>query len=336
MVRQLTLILASLGRLLLHLVVAWKRLAEAMSLTWEIIWRRIRNVIEEPRRRDSALRCIPVREKVYRRPDPLIYSQQYLMAQGLAVTWDNPDVQVTQGGALVDPHALTPNTDYVIVVRVWNGSTNAPAVHLPVRVSYMSFGIGTPQQIIGEDTVDLGVKGSATCPVFAKIPWRTPAVAAHFCLRVDLLWADDANPLNNMGQTNTDVKPLNSPTATFTFAARNDAREPRTLRFEPDGYRLPARPSCDDVGAPPATDDERRARIRRRHGREHHPVPEGWHVHLAPARVQLEPEGEQTVTVTVVAPTDDFRDLRPINVNVFADEEFLGGVTLYVKGAGSG
>jgi hypothetical protein len=33
---------------------------------------------------------------IYKRPDPLIYSQAYLMARGLAVTWDNPDIWLTE------------------------------------------------------------------------------------------------------------------------------------------------------------------------------------------------------------------------------------------------
>ncbi|MBV8895300.1 MAG: hypothetical protein JO051_02230, partial [Acidobacteriaceae bacterium] len=33
--------------------------------------------------------CQPIPKHIYRRPDPLIYSQQYLMSQGLAVTWNN-------------------------------------------------------------------------------------------------------------------------------------------------------------------------------------------------------------------------------------------------------
>jgi hypothetical protein len=258
------------------------------------------------------------------------------MAQGLAVTWDNPDVNVTQGGAPVDPHTLKPDTDYVIIVRVWNGATNAPAVHLPVRVSYQNFGIGTPQQFIGQEFVNLGVKGSPTCPAFAKVPWRTPATPGHFCIRVDLVWSDDANPLNNVGQTNTDVKPLNSPNAMFTFAVRNEAREARTVRFEADGYRMPPPPPCDELPKRQETPDERRARAFRQHGRQHHPVPEGWRVLMLPERLELEPEHQQNMQVTIVAPIENFAGTQPININAFAGEDFLGGVTLYAKGDGSG
>ena len=33
---------------------------------------------------------------IYKRPDPLIYSQYYFMARGFAVTWDNPDISLTE------------------------------------------------------------------------------------------------------------------------------------------------------------------------------------------------------------------------------------------------
>ena len=79
----------------------------------------------------------------YRQPDPLIYCQTFLQAQGVGVTWDNPDIQLelpAQPGVPVDSHSLDPNTEYVVVARVWNGSTTAPAVDLPVRASYLESG----------------------------------------------------------------------------------------------------------------------------------------------------------------------------------------------------
>jgi hypothetical protein len=35
--------------------------------------------------------CQHVPAHIYKRPDPMIYSQQYLISKGLAVTWDNPE-----------------------------------------------------------------------------------------------------------------------------------------------------------------------------------------------------------------------------------------------------
>jgi len=163
----------------------------------------------------------------YRQPDPMIYSQQFLQQQGLAVTWDNPDIHIelaTNPGVPVDAHFLHPDTDYLVIARVWNGSTTAPAPGLPVKVSYLEFGVATVRHDVGLTAVDLPVKGTGGCPAFATVPWHTPAAAGHYCLQVELLWDDDAEPGNNLGQSNTDVKALNSPHAAFTFPVRNDRR----------------------------------------------------------------------------------------------------------------
>jgi hypothetical protein len=117
----------------------------------------------------------------YRQPDPLIYSQHYLQAQGLAVTWNNPDIHLESPaapGTPVDAHDLRPDTDYLVIARIWNGSTTAPAVGLPVHVSFLEFGIGTTRHEVGQTAVDLAVKGAAGCPAFAAVGWHTPATPA--------------------------------------------------------------------------------------------------------------------------------------------------------------
>src|SRR5687768_7419882 len=58
----------------------------------------------EPRPQPSPC-CLRLPD-VYIRPDPLIYSQHYLAAQGLAVTWDNPDIQLYDAGTPVASHEL--------------------------------------------------------------------------------------------------------------------------------------------------------------------------------------------------------------------------------------
>ena len=57
------------------------------------------------------------------RPDPLIYSQPYLMAQGLAVTWDNPDIELFEDGVAVSSSALKPDHPYEVQVRVGTAPT---------------------------------------------------------------------------------------------------------------------------------------------------------------------------------------------------------------------
>ena len=84
------------------------------------------------------------------------------MAHGIAVTWDNPDIHLELPGVPgtpVDSHSLNPDTVYVVVARIWNGATTAPALGLPVKVSYLEFGIGTTRHDVGMDKVDLPVKG---------------------------------------------------------------------------------------------------------------------------------------------------------------------------------
>ena len=108
----------------------------------------------------TAPECQKIPPHIYRRPDPMIYDQRYLMSQGLAVTWINPDVTIELGGVPVDPSSLTPDTTYDVVARIWNGSTNAPAIGLPVNFSYLSFGVGTQQNPIGQTKVNLGERSA--------------------------------------------------------------------------------------------------------------------------------------------------------------------------------
>src|SRR5436190_16955517 len=73
-------------------------------------------------RKTAKQTCVPISDPAYKRPDPLIYAQFYLMAQGYAVTWDNPDIEVHKGGVLVPSHSLDADTDYDLVARIWNNS----------------------------------------------------------------------------------------------------------------------------------------------------------------------------------------------------------------------
>lgn len=261
-----------------------------------------------------------------RQPDPLIYSQQYLMAKGLAVTWDNPDIHLErpgQPGVVVDSHTLAPATDYVVVANVWNGSAQAPVADLPVAVSYLDFGAGTTRHEVGSTTVDVPVKGAPALPAAARVPWRTPATAGHYCVQVELQWPDDAEPGNNLGQHNTDVKALNSPRAVFTFALRNPGWRPARLVLQADGYALPELLPCSDRPRDPV----------RRHDRDAWPVPEGWRVAVDPEAVELDAGQQTEVTVDVTAP-DGFTGRQAVNVNAFDGRTLVGGVTLYAEGSG--
>ena len=284
--------------------------------------------------------CLPIPTDVYRKPDPMIYSQTYLMSQGLAVTWDNPDIHLELGGVPVGSSDLVANTEYDIVARIWNGSNNAPAVNLPVRFSYLDFGIGTVNVPIGFDKVDLPVNGAVGHPAVAHHAWKTPKAAGHYCIQVEPIWPDDADPANNLGQENTNVKALNSPRAAFTFPVRNDGRHDRALAFVLDAYAVGDPRPCDDASpaetATMTADEIERHRrdAEARHGRRRHPIPAGWRVTVDPAEVRLEPGASRDVTVDVTAP-DGFLGRQGINVNAFAGDRLVGGVTLYVDGSGS-
>jgi hypothetical protein len=277
-------------------------------------------------------RDVHVPPHTYKRPDPMIYSQYYLMAQGLAVTWDNPDIQLYDGAMPVSSHALAPGRAYTIRARIWNGSVDAPAVNVLVRFSYLTFGAGTVKHFIGQTLVDVPVKGAAGLPALAEQVWITPPTPGHYCLQVELAWPDDANPNNNLGQENVDVKPLNSPRATFTFTLRNDSAFRRRIRLVADGYRVPPRDPCAErppAGGEPGRPQERDPYARHRPGAN--PVPPGWQVAYLPGNaIELGPGEEQIVTIDVTAP-DGFVGRQAINVNALDGATLVGGVTVYAQ-----
>jgi hypothetical protein len=282
-------------------------------------------------------RCVPLKEPAYKRPDPMIYDQRYLMAQGLAVTWNNPDITLRRGGVTVGEDTLLPATDYEIVARIWNLSPDAPVIGLAIVVSYMSFGAGTVTHHIADTTVDLGVKGGPGCPAFATVKWRTPPSPGHYCLMVRIDCFDDANPNNNLGQNNVDVIAAHSP-AVGTFLLRNDDKVRHTYHFAVDAYTLGELPPCD-ARRPPAPGRQRGDRsepgtlthVPPAHAAGSHPVPAGWTVDVAPEQLVLAPGQEQTITATITPP-DTFAGEQAINVNALDEQDRLeGGVTFLVS-----
>jgi hypothetical protein len=294
-------------------------------------------------RESSGPSSVHLPSTIYKRADPLIYSQYFLMARGFAVTWDNPDIWLTELPAAdgtmapVASHELLPNHVYRIHARIYNGSLEAPAVGMPVIFSFLTFGIGIVPTLIGVTVVDLPVKGASGHPRETFQDWLTPTTPGHYCVQVGLLWPDDAEPANNLGQENVDVKKLASP-ATFRFPLRNDAPTMRRFRLEVDTYPPPVPPACPDLPVPdragrggtpirdPAVGIARLAA----HRRDAHPLPPNWSVVLSPGPELVLRGGEQvdivaTVTVPVTLPAP-----RPINVNAFADGVLAGGVTLFV------
>jgi hypothetical protein len=176
------------------------------------------------------------------------------------------------------------------------------------------------------------VKGAPGCPAFAQVGWHTPPKAGHYCLQVELLWNDDANPANNMGQHNTDVKPLNSPHAAFTFPVRNDGPDRRALLIRTDAYRIPPVERCVPEERGPDGGDHP-AQLFERHLPQAWPIPAGWTVVVDPSEAVLGPGESVDVDVDITAP-DGFRGRQAINVLASSGPELVGGVTLYVDGSG--
>jgi hypothetical protein len=155
--------------------------------------------------------------------------------------------------------------------------------------------------------------------------WITPATPGHYCVQVQLVWTDDADQGNNLGQTNLDVKALNSPNATFTFPLRNNGVLAARLRLFTDAYHIPPLRRCED------NTTERLPRNRLQpHLPESNLIPAGWHVGVngVPDR-PMAPGEELPVTVEVVAP-DGFNGELDINVNALDGARLIGGVTLRV------
>jgi len=252
------------------------------------------------------------------------------MSKGLAVTWDNPDIQLLDGSLPVASQALVPGKTYTIQARISNGSVDAAAVHMPVRFYYLAFGIGTIKNYIGQTLVDVPVKGAAGLPALATCLWTTPAIPGHYCIQVELDWPDDANPDNNLGQENVDVRKLNSPNATFQFMLRNDSPFPRTIHLQADSYAIPPQEPCSEQPRPgirPGKSPQRDPYGR--HRRQAHPFAAGWQLdYLAGDIFEMHPGEERPVAIKVTA-FDGFAGRQVINVNAFDDSTLIGGVTLY-------
>jgi len=283
-------------------------------------------------------RCVTIPRGRISHPDPLLYSQYELMQLGFGVTWDNPDVQLYRNGAPVSSAKLDPATEYEVEARIWNSSTDAPVIGLPVKFFMLSFGIGTQLVLVGATSVPhLGVKGGPNHPAFAKITWRTPATPGHYCLQVQLDPADDADRGNNVGGENTQVGQAHSP-AEFTFDLRNDTPLEQTYRFEVDSYQIPPVRRCDEpVRDEPATRVDHvgplmpriAPRVPAAHDRRNYPIPADWKVDIVPKTPILAPDASVAVTVTVTPPAG-FSGRQPVNVHAFSGLGYAGGVTLYV------
>ena len=191
----------------------------------------------------------PFPEDLMRRPDPCIYSQTYLQAQGLPVTWNNPDIWVARKATpnIIEPDSyhLEENTDYIVTVQAHNASTDL-AVGVRVRLVYRPWSFNSPDLVPvqvdanGNEVfriVNIPPMGS-TVTTFA---WRTPPVGpqgSHFCLQAILSHPLDTNGANNLGQENTVVIDTNGQSARVVVPLHNPARVAQRLTITATEYRI--------------------------------------------------------------------------------------------------
>ncbi|MGR8980662.1 MAG: hypothetical protein ACU84H_11325 [Gammaproteobacteria bacterium] len=221
---------------------------------WEWLKRlwRSKNLFEE----ETEEGCGRLPDPLIRRPDPCIYSQQFLQSQGLPVTWNNPDIWVAPadnpGAIEPDSYHLKDDTDYIVSVQAHNVSTD-PAIGVRVRLVYRPWSFNSPDLVPVETDasgnevfkcVDIPAMGAAV----AQFKWHTPPVATgesqHFCLQAHLSHPMDINTANNMGQENTNVHSQNpgfvSPgeTAEIEVPLFNTRRRAQTVRLRWDAYQI--------------------------------------------------------------------------------------------------
>lgn len=193
--------------------------------------------------------CFVVPPDVARAPDPCIYSQTYLRAQGLSVTWNNPDIQITTlEGAPVESSELEPDTDYLVVATIHNASFDA-ALGVEVICVYRPWSFGTEDRVPIETDDDgnaamrvihIGAWGASQ----ASFRWRTPALAPgedrkHYCIQVECYHPADREPNNNLGQENTNIVRTASP-ATIDIPIQNLKDRRQDIRIEFDEYSIPS------------------------------------------------------------------------------------------------
>ncbi len=282
--------------------------------------------------------CLPIPSGVYLRPDASIYSQSYLMSLGLAVTWDNPDVTLTgTGGNIIGSHDLLPSTLYKISATIHNRSNEAPAPGMPVTFGLITFGVGgaTVQQI-GSDVVNLPVRGAPGEPVVASVSWTTPPVPAHYCIRIEAVWADDKNPLDNTGQHNTVIwKVRQGEALSLKIPVRNTLQGARLLTVAMHSYELPREPLVrhgmgEHVHQPRETDEALTARVVAAIRPELFPAPAAWSPALTQHRLSLEGDAEAQLEFTATVPaTAPIGSRQPFHISVAEERSGLplGGVT---------
>jgi hypothetical protein len=280
-----------------------------------------------PPRKYRDVCCADFPWHIRARPEPFIYSQQWLSSRGLAVTWDNPDFRLIdlESSLPVGRFDLKANHRYRIEATIHNNSFMA-AINTAVHFRVMRFGVGTTMiDDLGADVIDVPGAGVA----IASREWLTPATAGHNCLQALIHHHDDANPLNNLGQHNTDIAQPASPTRRLRFHVGNPGVARKRYALTLDGYRLPEHSECAENWRVRQTLDYLR-QLQKRHGRENFPVPAFLNATLTHTQLELDPGAEIEITLELDPPVAG-RGAQVVNVSVHEGPRLVGGVTAYVE-----
>ena len=235
-------------------VVALAFLIAAIPLFLAWLWRMIQRLRKgdwRDEQEEEQKDChVPFPEDMMRRPDPCIYSQFYLTAQGIPVTWDNPDIWVakaaTPGTIEPDSYNLEDDTDYIVFVQVHNAGADL-ALGVRVRLVYRPWSFNSPDLVPVETdasgneafrTINVTPMGSTV----TTFKWRTPKVeaggSAHYCLQAILSHPMDTNTGNNLGQENTQVLDTDGQSAKIVIPLHNPGREARRFTIAATAYAI--------------------------------------------------------------------------------------------------
>jgi hypothetical protein len=303
-------------------------------------------VVEKVRREDDVYPCLPIPSDVWLQPDAYLYSQPALMALGIAVTWDNPDVRILDGaGNSVGSHDLLPSTQYRIQATIHNRSAAAPAPGMPVIFAPTGFGAGAPILTPVGTVIDLPVQGAAGEPAIAEVKWTTPATPGHYCIVITAVWPDDANLIDNVGQHNTVIREaapgqameilvpvFGPPGAEATFRATVDAYALPRAPIEAGGAPIGA--TYQGPGDVAAQDARRLAEIVSANARGRFPPPDAWGSTVTPVEVDVVADGSGEVRFRATVPSDAATGTQQRFNVIVTDAEtdrLLGGVTVIVN-----
>jgi hypothetical protein len=162
-----------------------------------------KGTLDQPQalRARSSLFCPPVRQRPVRdcccitpadppdRPDPAIYSQVELLANGVEPSWNSPDITTN----FWSPWRLMVESE----VKVRNLSATASAVNVHVHFYISTFGIGTARTLLLSRMLNLAPSQEALLkfPLPQSVLADDPLIGTHVIIE----HSADANTANNRG-----------------------------------------------------------------------------------------------------------------------------------------